>query len=102
LVECNVEEIHSSSSVLSPSDGLRNHRIVINRYLRAFFHSSVNSDLRMGLRLLILSQEANGREELAGRVFGIHSVLHRMAVDLHIILLEGELMSGGDKNLLLN
>ena len=53
-------------------------------------HASVDSDIFMGRRLLVLLKETNGRKELSGWIFSVYSVLDGVTVYLNVTLLEGE------------
>lgn len=88
LVKSGVQKVHGSGSVFTPSDSLGDHGIVVDRNFRAFFNAGVDSHIRVSSGLLVLIKEADGRQELAGWVFSIDSVLNRVTVDLYIILLE--------------
>ena len=57
-------------------------------------HTSVNSDMLVGLRLLVLREESNGWQELAGRIFGVDTIFDGVTVDFYVVLCELKLMSG--------
>ena len=60
-------------------------------------HTSVDSDIFMSSRLLVLLKEANGREELSGWILSVYSVLDGVTVYLDVTLLEGEGVASSDE-----
>ena len=79
-------------------DELGDHRIVEHRDLAALVDAGVvaHGDAVGGAlgRRAVLHQTADGRQEVAERVLGIDAALDRPAVDLHVRLLEGQLLAG--------
>ena len=102
LVKGFVEQIYSSFAVRSPRNELANHRVVIHRYFTSLLHTSIDSNIFVRCRLLILGEEANRWQELARRVFGVDTVLNCMSINFHIVLFVLKMVTGGDKNLLLH
>ena len=87
-------------------DELGDHRIVVDRDFAAFGDAgvvahgdAVEARLR---RRAVARQPADRGQEVAVRVLGIDAALDRPAVELHVVLLERELLAGGDADHLLD
>jgi len=46
------------------------------------------------LRLLVLREESNGWQELAGRIFSVDTIFDGVTVDFYVVLCELKLVSG--------
>ncbi len=81
-------------------DELGDHRIVEHRDLAALLDAGVVAhrdvaDLRSSGWRAILHQAADGRQEVAEGVLGVDAALDGPAVELHVRLLEGQLLAVG-------
>ena len=92
----------ASSRVGAAGDQLGDHRIVEHRDLAALGDAVVDAHaLRLARRPV--ADEAAGRgQEAAIGILGIDAGLDRPAVELHVVLAEGELLAGGDADHLLD
>ena len=84
-----------------PGDQLGDHRVVEHRDFAAFDHAVIDADQRAvfvgaGFRRIIADKATGRWQEAAIGVFGIDAVLDRPAVDLDVILGEGQRLAIGD------
>ena len=87
-------------------DELGDHRIVVERNLAAFVDAGVVAhgdavDAALGRRAIARQPPGRG-QEIAIRVLGIDAAFHRPAVELHVALLDRQLLAGGDADHLLD
>jgi hypothetical protein len=59
LIKGLIDQVHGCLAVFAPSNELGDHRVIVHRNLRALLHTSVDSNVLVGSRLLILPEEAN-------------------------------------------
>lgn len=91
LIESTVQDVHGTLTVLAPRDQLGDHGIVIHADLAAFLDAGVNADAATRPILhgfVVLLEEANRRQEVARGILSINAVLHRMTIDLDVVLVE--------------
>ena len=73
-----------------PCAQLGNHRVVVHRNLAALVDAGIvthDASTQFAFcRRTVACQTADGRQEVAVRVFGIQTVFNRPAVDLHVVL----------------
>ena len=74
-------------TVRGPRDELADHGVVVHRDLAALLHTSVDSDILVRGWLQVLRQMSDRWKEIARGVLSIDTVLNRVTVDFHVILL---------------
>ena len=75
LVESLVEQVKGLLAIRAPRDEFANHRVIVHADFTALLDTGVDTNVLMRIRLLILSEESNRRQELARRVFSVDTVL---------------------------
>ena len=59
LVEGIVDKIHGLLPVFSPGNQFRDHGIIVHRYFATFTYTSVDTDVLVQVRFLVLGEETN-------------------------------------------
>ena len=96
LVQRATHQCDSVVPIATPGGHLGDHRVVEHADFAAFVHARVDAHLIAFDRLAIAHQPPGGRHELAVWILGIDARLDRPAVRADILLLQRQLLAGGD------
>ena len=85
IIERLFHRFNRDTAIFAPCAELSNHRVIEHRNLAAFIHASVVTDncafLRRAFRWRAVAHKAaNGRQEIAIRVFRVNPRLERPAI----------------------